>query len=128
MIYLASPYSHPDAEVRETRFRDACRAAAILMRHGHAVFSPIAHSHSICTHGLPTDWQFWEAFDRDLLGRCDEVVVLMLDGWSESAGVLAEIRIAGSLGKPVRYLERDWSPEFAQCRVGRYGRPCGVSG
>jgi nucleoside 2-deoxyribosyltransferase len=113
MIYLASPYSHPDAAVREMRFRDACRAAAKLMRLGHTVFSPIAHGHCICTHGLPTDWRFWEPFDRHHLERCDEVVVLTLDGWDASAGVQAEIRIAIELGKPVRYIEPDWSPTLA---------------
>ena len=113
MIYLASPYSHPDAAVREARFRDACRAAAKLMRLGHVVFSPIAHGHCICEHGLPTDWRFWEPFERFQLERCDEVVVLMLDGWRESVGVQAEIRIAGDAGKPVRYLDPDWSPTLA---------------
>jgi len=113
MIYLASPYSHPDAAVREMRFRDACRAAAKLMRLGHPVFSPIAHGHCICTHGLPTGWRFWEPFDRQQMEHCDEVVVLMLDGWRESVGVQAEIRIAVELGKPVRYLGPDWSPTLA---------------
>ncbi|MCP4786571.1 MAG: DUF1937 family protein [Fuerstiella sp.] len=37
--------------------------------------------------------------------RCDEVVVLTLDGWRNSEGVQAEVRIAAELGKPVRYLE-----------------------
>lgn len=104
MIYLASPYSHPDPAVREFRFREACRAAAKFMRCGQPVFSPIAHGHCICTYGLPTDWRFWEPFDRRQLERCDEVVVLMLDGWQESVGVQAEIRIAGEYGKPVRYV------------------------
>lgn len=109
MIYLASPYSHPDSAVREMRFRDACRAAAKLMRQGHAVFSPIAHSHCICAYGLPTDWRFWEPFDRLQIERCSEVVVLTLDGWEASQGVRAEILIATELGKPVRYLQPDWS-------------------
>jgi nucleoside 2-deoxyribosyltransferase len=107
MIYLASPYSHPDAAVREQRFRSACQAAARLMRNGEVVFSPIAHGHPIALHGLPTDWRFWERHDREQLNRCDEVVVLTLDGWRESEGVQAEIRIAGELGKPVRYLMPD---------------------
>ena len=114
MIYLASPYSHPDAAVREMRFRDACRAAAKLMRPGQAVFSPIAHGHCICTHGLPTDWRFWEPFDRQQLERCDEVIVLMLEDWRESVGVQAEIRIAIEVGKSVRYLDPDWSPTLAR--------------
>jgi hypothetical protein len=104
MIYLASPYSHSDPAVREFRFREACRAAAKFMRCGQPVFSPIAHGHCICTYGLPTDWRFWEPFDRRQLERCDEVVVLMLDGWRESVGVQAEIRIAAESGKPVRYV------------------------
>ena len=105
MIYLASPYSHPDAAIREERFHAACVAAAQLMRAGNIVFSPIVHSHPIALQGLPTDWRFWERHDREHLARCDEVVVLMLDGWQESEGVLAEIRIAAELLKPVRYLE-----------------------
>ena len=107
MIYLASPYSHADAAVREQRFRAACRAAARLMRAGQVVFSPIAHGHPIAMHGLPTDWRFWERNDREHLARCDEVVVLTIDGWRESEGVQREIRIARGLRKPLRYLEPD---------------------
>ncbi len=55
MIYLASPYSHPDAVVREYRFRAACQAAASVMRSGQHVFSPIAHSHAIAEYGVATD-------------------------------------------------------------------------
>jgi nucleoside 2-deoxyribosyltransferase len=105
VIYLASPYSHPDAGVREQRFRDACQAAAALLRAGHAVFSPIAHSHPLVEHGIPTGWSFWEGQDRKLLACCDEVVVLMLDGWDRSVGVREEIRIAREMGKPVRFLD-----------------------
>lgn len=107
MIYLASPYSHPDRTIREQRFRDACRATVRLLELGLTVFSPIIHGHPLVGHGLPIEWPFWERFDRDHLQRCDEVVVLTLDGWQESVGVAAEIRIAGELGKPVRYLAPD---------------------
>lgn len=115
MIYLASPYSHPDAAVREERFDAACRATAALLRSGQPVFSPIAHTHGLVAHGLPTDWSWWEPFDREHLLRCDELAVLLLDGWRESVGVTAEIRIARELGKPVRYLapEATVPPTFA---------------
>lgn len=116
MIYLASPYTHPDAAIREQRFHTVCRAAAALMRSGHMVFSPIAHSHPIAMHGLPTTWDFWERVDREYLRRCDELVVLTLDGWKQSRGVQAEVRIAGDLGKPVRHLapeEATGSPTLA---------------
>jgi len=109
MIYLASPYSHPDPAVRAERYRAACRATAALLLAGQPVFSPIAHGHPLVEYGLPADWTFWQRYDRELLARCDEVVVLVLAGWRESVGVREEIRIARELGKPVRYL----APELA---------------
>ena len=104
MIYLASPYSHPDPAVVERRFEAACQTAAALIRHGKTVFSPIAHSHSICRYGLPGDWQFWQHHDREYLDTCDEVVVLKLEGWQESQGVQAEIAVARALGKSVSFV------------------------
>ncbi len=121
MIYLASPYSHPDTAVREQRFRAACHAAVALLHAGRVVFSPIAHSHPLAQHGLPGNWHFWERYDRAFLERCDEVMVLMLDGWQESVGVQAEIRIARELGKPVRFLgveEAHGSPTLAHVASG----------
>jgi nucleoside 2-deoxyribosyltransferase len=122
MIYLASPYSHPDAIVRERRFRAACSAAARLIRSGEIVFSPVAHCHAIALCGVPTDWRFWERHDRRFLEFCDEVVVLMLDGWRESVGVQAEIEIAEELGKPVRYLEPVGNRATALAHVAKEAR------
>ena len=79
MIYLAVPYSHADAAVRQQRFDAACRAAAALIRQGKVVFSPVSHGHAICSHGLPSDWAFWQHLDRHFLDICDEVVVLMCE-------------------------------------------------
>ena len=105
MIYLASPYSHPDPAIRHERFRAACRAAAGLMRSGRTVFSPIVHCHPLVEFGLPSDWAFWQRCDLEHLKRCDEVIVLTLEGWEASVGVQAEIQIATELGRPVSYLE-----------------------
>lgn len=122
MIYLASPYSHPDPAIRERRYRDVCRATASLIRAGVSVFSPIIHSHPLEAYGLPSHWRFWEELDRDFLARCDRLAVLMLGGWETSIGVRAEIRIARELGKPVSYLEEvplvgDVSPTLALVAV-----------
>lgn len=106
MIYLASPYSHPNDGMRSDRYVLACYAAADLMRAGHVVFSPIAHSHPISRLGGvdPLDAELWERQDAPLLAAASEVWVLMLDGWRESRGVQAEIRWAEANGTPVRYL------------------------
>ena len=105
MIYLASPYSDPDPLVRHRRWTAACKAAATLMRDGEHVFSPIAHTHPIAAWGLPGKWEYWSAYDRWFIERCDSVYVLKLDGWEQSVGIQAELDIAKQLGKPIRYLE-----------------------
>ena len=117
MIYLAVPYSHADPSIRKARFQAACRTAAEMMRGGKTVFSPLSHSHAIAQYGLPKDWAFWEACDRTYLEVCDEVVVLMLDGWRQSKGVQAEIEIARELGKPVSYLKPLPNDNPAQAEV-----------
>lgn len=105
LVYLASPYSSPDAKVRQANFLAACAEAAHLMAHGHLVFSPIAHTHPIAVTGsLPTGWSFWERYDRRVIEACDEVWVLKLAGWRTSVGVKAEVAIAKELGKPVRLV------------------------
>jgi hypothetical protein len=37
---------------------------------------------------------FWQRCNVEHLQRCDELVFLTLDGWQESVGLQAEIRIA----------------------------------
>jgi hypothetical protein len=105
VIYLASPYSHPEPCVREERFHAVCQKAAELIREGMIVFCPIAHSHPMTVFGLPVDWDYWEAFDRAYLSVCNELLVLTLPGWEESQGVQAEIAIMRSLGKTVRFID-----------------------
>ena len=106
MIYIASPYTHADPAVMEQRFDAACRAAGELMRQGHVVFSPIAHTHPIAVRcELPRGWDFWERFDREFIRAAEKVVVLKLPGWEESNGVAAEIKLAEAAGIPVEYME-----------------------
>jgi hypothetical protein len=105
VIYLASPYSHPDPLVREARFEAACRATANLVRAGQAVFAPVVQGRSLVRFGVPGDWKFWQPLVSEYLARCDEVLVLQLDGWRESEGVQAELALAAELGKRVNYLE-----------------------
>jgi nucleoside 2-deoxyribosyltransferase len=104
MIYLASPYWHADPTIRNQRFRAACRAVAQMIRQGVTVFSPVVYGHALVGEGLPGDWSFWQRHDGEYLTRCDEVVVLQIDGWEESEGVREELRLAAAIGKSVRYL------------------------
>lgn len=105
LIYLASPYSHPDPAVRAARFEAVCRVAGRLMAEGRFVFSLIAHTHPIAeVCALPLDFTYWAAYDRRMLEACDALAVLCLEGWQESVGVAAELALAAELGKPVEWL------------------------
>lgn len=95
-IYLAIPYSQIDHELS---YNTANVVTTGLINAGHHVFSPISMSHGL--GDLPKDWPFWESFDISFIEWCDELHVITLDGWEESEGVQAEIKIAERLGKPV---------------------------
>ena len=64
MTYLCSPYSHPEAAVREQRFHQICAIAGDTHAARHRrFFSPIAHSHPIaCQNRMPGGWDFWRRF------------------------------------------------------------------
>ncbi len=96
-IYLASPYRHPDAEVREKRFIRACIQAGLMMKAGLLVYSPIAHSHPIETiayGGVEQGIEFWMEQDLPMLKMCSMMQILMLDGWNESKGIRREVNHA----------------------------------
>ena len=105
MIYLASPYSHPSAEVRRQRYRAVCKAAGELMQSGKMVFSPIAHSHGITLQGIDGGWNHWRDFDTWFLRRCHHMIVLRLEGWQDSEGISHEIEHAEQLGISVEYMD-----------------------
>jgi hypothetical protein len=103
--YLASPYSaHPDG--MEHAYRDACAAAALLIRAGVPVFSPIAHSHGIAEIGGidPASHAIWLPADAPMMRAAMGLIVLQLPGWDMSIGVAAEIAEFRLAGKPVRYM------------------------
>lgn len=105
LIYLASPYTHDDPVVVHDRFVMACKKAAKLFAAGEYVFCPIAHAHPIKMVGeLDGQWSFWQPYDEYMLSLCDDLYVLMLDGWKESRGVQAEIKYAERFGIPISYV------------------------
>jgi hypothetical protein len=93
MIYLASPYSHPEPATRQRRFEAVCKVAADLMREDYVVFCPIAHSHPIEIHGgIQGGWDLWALQDLPLLNLATELHVACFPGWEQSEGVTAELR------------------------------------
>lgn len=112
-IYLASPYSHPDAAVRDARFKAACKKAAQYADKGIAVFSPIAHTHHMADfmdESKRMDFDLWMRLDLPILRMASELHVLSIEGWRASRGVTREIEYATQLGIPQKQVFLDIEP------------------
>ena len=109
LIYLASPYTHPEHMVQHDRFIRTCLAAAYLMERGHFVFSPIAHCHPLALVAkLPTSFDYWQNYNRLMIARCDVFYILQLAGYTDSKGVMGESEHAYKLGKPVYFMSESY--------------------
>jgi len=105
ILYIASPYSHPDRKVEQWRYEMTQMEVAAMCRAGHYAYSPIVHCHPMAQlHNLPTDAAYWQSRNEAFIRKCDKLVVLMLEDWDRSLGVRAEIAFAESLRIPVVYL------------------------
>jgi hypothetical protein len=108
LYYLASPYSHDNQHVKDHRFQVVQEVTVkLLLDAGLYAFSPIAYNHPMVIHDLPTDWGFWEEYDKAFIDHSDGLIVLTIDGWKESVGVQAEIEYAKNLNLPIVYLSLD---------------------
>jgi hypothetical protein len=106
LVYLSSPYSHPDPVTMEQRRVATCSAAGYLIGRGIPVISPIAHNAAIIQQtGGETGWDIWKPQDLAILKACTEMVILCLPGWEASKGIQAEFHAAMELGKPVSYMK-----------------------
>lgn len=109
MIYIASPYTHNDPDVRESRARAAAALAGELINSGELAYSPIAHGHAIYEEhtrrqgSLEFHYGAWRAHSLRMLRMCDRVEVLALPGWRESVGVTDELGVAVVLDMPIFY-------------------------
>lgn len=112
LVYLASPYSHPYEKVKDERFILTAACASDLFAAGIHIFSPIVHCHPMHRYGggLPGNFEFWEAYDRAMIGLSEALVILKLDGWHESKGVRAEYDIAVDLGLQIYVCDPDHLP------------------
>ena len=108
MLYLACPFSHHDETVQRQRYHLACRAAAKLLQSGIVVFSPLANSvPAVEIGGLELDHAGFLNIDLPILRRCDEMLVLCLEGWQQSRGVQQELGEAIAFQKPVTMIKEE---------------------
>lgn len=126
LIYLASPYVYrrddvsdmAKAQVQEFRYQLAIDASAWLMNLGYSVISPIVATHPVAVkHDLPKGSEYWMKFDEILLNKCDEMMILMIDGVFDSPGVKREFKINRENGKDTRLLIPLNGPEIGGYRI-----------
>jgi len=102
MIFLSSPYSHPNPLTRAERSRKAGKAMLMLAQEGILAVSPVFLGHSLEEKFhtvLP--YEYWIDLDLHLMSRCNSVYVLTLPGWRESKGVRQECELAVKLSLPI---------------------------
>lgn len=102
LIYLASPYSHPNEAVRFTRFMKAQEFCARELQLGVPIFSPIVYCWQFeQKYKLPGDADYWKDLNLAWLRASTALWILKLDGWQDSAGINFEAREAGRMGMVV---------------------------
>lgn len=116
MIYLASPYSDPDPEVVELRYRLVRDLAMrLLLREETFVFSPIMYCHRAAMEipDTPTDALAWIKMNTYFQRQSTELWLLTLEGWKESKGVEEELKFAKLIRQNIRYVTASgllWQP------------------
>lgn len=114
MIYIASPYVHPDPYIMQKRYETVVQYVNDQYRASIPVYSPIVHNHPVALlGGLPRTWDYWKMIDLAMLRLCHALWVLQLPGWDRSIGVTAEIKFAEEVGMPIRYVETIVNNELA---------------
>jgi hypothetical protein len=106
LIYIGSPYSHSDVDVRIKRFELVSKFAADLVSEGYIAISPITYGHTLLDFkDMPTDFEFWNNFCIGLLKKCDYIYVLQIDGYLESKGLQEEIKFAQENNIEIKYFK-----------------------
>lgn len=107
IYYLASPYSDPDPLTRDQRYLKVMECASSLLNQNILTFSPILYSHEMSKkYSLPTDAAWWWDFNRTMMDKCENLIILKLPGWDKSVGVKQEKEYAQSMSYPI-YMFND---------------------
>lgn len=107
-IFISSPYTHPDENIREQRYRQVSRYLAYLLSTHRVAFSPISACHNLAKDFvLPTRAVDWFYYNFSIMSVASALHVLTLEGWKESIGVQAEIGFWRAIrpGEHITYVD-----------------------
>ena len=105
-IYLAHPFWHESESVRLARYEAGLEIVTDFIAQGKSVYSPIAHNFHIASRLPPElahDHDHWMSIDLPILRRAESLIVIMLPGWKESAGVTRECEEARRIPIHIHY-------------------------
>lgn len=86
--YLGQPYTGQE----QFRYKCGLSACAYLFHRGLAVYSPIVHWHPVAqAHHLPTNFTPWIEMNEAMMRASCGMIIYMLPGWEQSAGLAHEI-------------------------------------
>ena len=106
LYYLASPYSHTDEEIRNERYRQACKALVELRSEkGIIVYSPIVQEHP--TYKLlrrSGEFVEYQDLNMEMIRRCDALIICNFPGLPRSVGVCTEVQHAIDMYKDLFLL------------------------
>lgn len=108
--YLGSPYSkYPDGTAMAHKI--VCEEAARLILAGVSIYSPIACSHPIALYAdMPLGYEFWEALDKPFIEAAKGMIILTMESWERSHGLLYEEGEFRAAGKPIVFMESGTVP------------------
>lgn len=105
MIYIACPYSKLSARGKRIALY-ACEAYACMQYDTHR-----AMCYAPLIYGADIEYMYsievWYEHCLRILSACDEIHVLMLDGWQESIGMQKEMQYAQGNSISIRYIACD---------------------
>jgi len=104
--YVGTAYSKYREGI-EAAYLYARDVGDVLQRAGLKVFVPIISSHedAVAAGINPRDHDFWMAVDRPWMERAHGLIVIGMDGWDESLGIIAERAYFGAADKPIMFLD-----------------------
>lgn len=105
--YVGTPYTDYPLGL-EAAARNAALVTGLLMRQGVEAYSPIAHYHCVAVHaGIdPKDGKLWMQLTASVRRLSCGLIVVEMQGWRSSRGLIAERGEFLREGKPVYYLDR----------------------